>query len=85
MSLSVHLTYGAGVSNVLLTLPLMVIVGWASNHSLLLDFDPFDVVILFGGVWVTSILLTGSSDYFRGFLYICLYGILCSSHTKLQA
>ncbi len=81
VSLSVHLTYGAGMSNVLFTLPLMVIVGWASGHDLFLDFSPFDVSILAAAVWATSILLTGSSDYFRGFLYISLCvacAILCS-------
>ncbi len=73
VSLSIHQTYGAGASNMLLTLPLLVLVGWASGHPLLFNFEDFDVAILAGGVWATSVLLTSHVDYFRGFVYLTLF------------
>ncbi|EFW98911.1 calcium ion transporter [Grosmannia clavigera kw1407] len=76
ISLAVHLTYGAGASSILLTLPVLVVIGWTAGHTLLLDFSAFDVSILAGGVWATSILTTNQVDYFRGFVFLCLYGIL---------
>lgn len=72
VSLAVHLTYGAGASSILLTLPVLVVVGWAADRPLLLDFAAFDVSILAGGVWATSILTTTQVDYFRGFVFLCL-------------
>lgn len=72
VSLAVHMTYGAGANTILLTLPLLVLVGWWSGHTLNLDFQAFDVSILAGSVWATSILVTNQVDYFRGFMLLCL-------------
>ncbi|CAK7215371.1 Vacuolar calcium ion transporter [Sporothrix eucalyptigena] len=41
VSLAVHMTYGAGASTILLTLPLLITVWWASGHTLNLDFASF--------------------------------------------
>ncbi|KAL1894344.1 Vacuolar calcium ion transporter [Sporothrix stenoceras] len=76
VSLAVHMTYGAGANTILLTLPLLVLVGWWSGHTLNLDFQSFDVSILAGSVWLTSILVTDQVDYFRGFILLCLYVML---------
>jgi len=54
----------------------MVIVGWATGNNVYFDFESFDVSILAGGVWATSVLMTSNADYFRGFVYLSLYLII---------
>lgn len=72
ISLSVHITFGAAVGNVLFTLPVLMLVGWSDGPSVLLDFPGVHLAVLLGSVWVTSFVMRSGNLYF-------IHGLACLS------
>lgn len=72
---TIDMTFGAGVNNVLLTMPLLVLVGWASDHEFLLSLNNFEVTIFVTGILVSSIIFMNSVklSYLTGLIFVNLY------------
>jgi Ca2+:H+ antiporter len=73
VSLSVYVTFGAAVGNVLFSLPLLLIIAWGTARPLLMDLPGAQVFTLVGSIWETFIVLgTGRVNYLNGLTCLCL-------------
>lgn len=77
---TIDMTFGAGVNNVLLTMPLLVLIGWASGHEFLLSLNNFEITVFVTGVLVSSIIFMNSVklSYLTGLIFVMLYEPLYS-------
>ena len=74
MDLVINLTLGTSVEIILLTLPLLVIIGWIMGHRFLLDFGAQETIVLLMSVYlVTNIALHGKSNYLQGVMCLGLW------------
>lgn len=75
MDLAIGVAVGSSMQVALLLIPLMVIIGWAmGNDQMTLDFDGFQVAVLFVAVLLVNYLIAdGKSHWLEGMLLQCLY------------
>ncbi|PSS16540.1 hypothetical protein M430DRAFT_140665 [Amorphotheca resinae ATCC 22711] len=78
MDLAIGVAVGSSMQVSLLLLPLMVIIGWImGNDCMTLDFDGFQVAVMFVAVLLVNYLIgDGSSHWLEGMLLQSLYIII---------
>ncbi|GAB7350804.1 hypothetical protein MBLNU459_g1342t1 [Dothideomycetes sp. NU459] len=84
MDLAIGVAVGSSMQIALLVLPLMVIIGWCGlgnqNPPMNLDFDGFQVAVLFIAVLLVNYLIQdGESHWLEGVLLMTLYLIIAVS------
>jgi Ca2+:H+ antiporter len=71
--LALHLTLETSIENTYLTLPLLVLISWATKHPMLLDFQFLESIILFVSVLLTSAMVAkGKTNYIEGVMCVGL-------------
>ena len=81
LDLSLGICVGSAVQIYAFVIPVVVVVGWAVNQPLALDFKPFEYGLLFFAVLVTAnTLSSGKSTYFSGMLHVIIYAIMCTGY-----
>ncbi|CAF9928100.1 MAG: hypothetical protein GOMPHAMPRED_004587 [Gomphillus americanus] len=78
MDLAIGVAVGSSMQIALLVLPLVVVIGWiAGKQEMNLNFDPFDVIILFVAVLLVNYLIAdGESHWLEGIMLMVLYIII---------
>jgi Ca2+:H+ antiporter len=77
MELTIGICVGSSIQIAAFVVPLLVVVGWMSNHSLTLMFGDFETIILFVSVILVSLLIMdGKSNYMEGLMLLALYLIV---------
>jgi len=80
MELTIGVCVGSSIQNACFVIPLLVILGWITNHDLTLFFEQFETVIFFISViLVNSIIQDGKANYMEGILLLALYFIIALS------
>lgn len=82
MDLAIGVAVGSSMQIALLVLPLMVIIGWCGvgNEPMTLDFDGFQVAVLFIAILLVNYLIQdGESHWLEGTLLMCLYVIIATT------
>lgn len=81
LDLALGICVGSAVQIYAFVIPVLVVVGWAANQPLALDFKPFEYGLLFFAVLVTAnTLSSGKSTYFSGMLHVIIYAIMCTGY-----
>jgi len=90
MDLAIGVAVGSSMQVALFIIPLLVIIGWGMGvDAMALNFDPFQVAVMFVSVLLVNYLIAdGKSHWLEGMLLICLYAIIavcswCKSTTSL--
>jgi Ca2+:H+ antiporter len=75
MDLAIGVAVGSSMQVALLLIPLMVIIGWImGNDCMTLDFDGFQVAVMFVAVLLVNYLINdGKSNWLEGMTMQCLY------------
>jgi len=77
MSQAIEMTLGASVNITLVTLPVLILTGWAVQQPMSMQFQPLETIILAGGVFLTvSVVSDGKSNYFEGLMCLGMYIIV---------
>lgn len=77
MDLSMSVAVGSSLQVALFVAPLLVIIGWAIEQPMDLDFNPFELVAVAVSVLiVNSISADGKSNWLEGILLLATYAIL---------
>ena len=77
MDLALGVAAGSSCQMALLVTPFSVLVGWAYDRDMSLDFHSFQLAVLFIAVFLTEgILNDGSSNWLEGLLLLVTYLIL---------
>lgn len=82
MDLAIGVAVGSSMQIALLVLPLMVIISWCGvgNEAMTLDFDGFQVSVLFIAILLVNYLIQdGESHWLEGTLLMCLYIIIATT------
>lgn len=82
MDLAIGVAVGSSMQIALLVLPLMVVISWfgVGIDPMTLDFDGFQVSVLFIAVLLVNYLIQdGQSHWLEGVLLMCLYVIIALS------
>ncbi|KIY50764.1 calcium/proton exchanger, partial [Fistulina hepatica ATCC 64428] len=77
MELTIGICVGSSIQIATFVLPLMVIIGWMTNHDLTLFFANFETVVFFVSVFLVNTLIQdGKSNYMEGVMLITLYIVI---------
>ena len=78
MDLAIGVAVGSSMQVALLVLPLVVVIGWiAGKNDMDLDFNSFEIIILFISVLLVNYLIgDGKSHWLEGVLLCVLYLII---------
>lgn len=77
MNLALAHVLGASIQTALLNTPLVIIVGWALNTPMSMNFELFDAVVLILAIVVVSnFLRDGKSNYLEGALCLFVYMLI---------
>ena len=78
MDLAIGVAVGSSMQIALLVLPLVVVIGWiAGKQDMTLEFDSFEVIVLFVAVLLVNYLIgDGKSHWLEGVLLSVLYLII---------
>lgn len=78
MDLAIGVAVGSSMQVALFIIPLLVIIGWGMGmDQMALNFDPFQVAVLFVSVLLVNYLIAdGKSHWLEGMLLLCLYCII---------
>ncbi|QDS69703.1 hypothetical protein FKW77_009788 [Venturia effusa] len=80
MNFALSHVLGASIQTALFNTPLVVIVSWGLGHSLDLNFEIFDAVVLILAILVVgNFLRDGKSNYLEGVLCVLVYMIIAIS------
>jgi Ca2+:H+ antiporter len=80
MDLSIGVAVGSSIQIALFVTPLVVILGWITNHAMSLYFTLFETICLFVTTFVVNFLvLDGKSNYLEGILLIASYILIALS------
>ncbi|KAH7908295.1 calcium proton exchanger [Hygrophoropsis aurantiaca] len=78
--LTIGICVGSSIQIANFVIPLMVIVGWITGHSLTLHFENFETIVLFVSVLLTNLLIMdGKSNYMEGLMLVTLYVVVAVS------
>ncbi|KAL6714319.1 Vacuolar calcium ion transporter [Lecanora helva] len=77
LDLSILWTLGSSMQIMLLTSPVLVIIGWILKQPMTFQFRPFEIIAVFFGSFVVNILVAdGKTNYLEGAISIALYVII---------
>ncbi|KAK1227802.1 hypothetical protein PQX77_009177 [Marasmius sp. AFHP31] len=77
MELAIGICVGSSIQIAAFVVPLLVIIGWISNHELTLFFANFETITFFVSVFLTNTLIQdGKSNYMEGLMLITLYLVI---------
>ncbi|KAJ7766717.1 Sodium/calcium exchanger protein-domain-containing protein [Mycena metata] len=77
MELTIGICVGSSIQIATFVVPLLVIVGWISNHELTLFFANFETITLFVSVFLVNTLIQdGKSNYMEGLMLVTLYFVV---------
>merc|ERR1712099_207403 len=77
MDISLGVAAGSSCQMALLVTPFTVLVGWAYNTEMTLDFHSFQVAVLLLAVFLTTTILgNGESNWLEGVMLLVTYFIL---------
>ncbi|OJJ47983.1 hypothetical protein ASPZODRAFT_141535 [Penicilliopsis zonata CBS 506.65] len=78
MDLAIGVAVGSSMQIALLVLPLVIVIGWGmGNDAMTLDFDAFQVILLFVAVLLVNYLIAdGKSHWLEGVLLMMMYLII---------
>jgi len=77
MDISLGVAAGSSVQMALLVTPFTVLVGWAYDTEMTLDFHSFQVAVLLLAVFMTTTILgNGESNWLEGVMLLITYAIL---------
>lgn len=65
---AMSISIGKSVQLALFVIPLLVMIGWGTDKSLTLLFNPFISIVLFLAVLITTYTIQGKSTWFDGWL-----------------
>ncbi|KAG2020116.1 calcium ion transporter [Coprinopsis cinerea AmutBmut pab1-1] len=81
MELAITICVGSSIQIASFVVPLMVIIGWCTNHELTLYFEDFETIILFVSVLLVNTLIQdGKSNYMEGLLLLALYFVIALAY-----
>jgi Ca2+:H+ antiporter len=75
MDLAIGVAVGSSMQVALLLIPLLVVIGWImGNDCMTLDFDGFQVAVMFVAVLLVNYVIgDGRSSWLEGMILQCLY------------
>jgi len=77
MDLAIGVAVGSSMQIALLVLPFSVVLGWIMGKDMTLDFDGFQIAVLFVAVLLVNYLIQdGKSHWLEGVLLMTLYIII---------
>ncbi|KAF9059092.1 Sodium/calcium exchanger protein-domain-containing protein [Rhodocollybia butyracea] len=77
MELTIGICVGSSIQIAAFVIPLLVIIGWISNHELTLFFANFETIAFFASVFLVNTLIQdGKSNYMEGLMLITLYLVI---------
>ncbi|KAK0496833.1 Sodium/calcium exchanger protein-domain-containing protein [Armillaria luteobubalina] len=77
MELTIGICVGSSIQIATFVVPLLVIVGWISNHELTLFFANFETICFFVSVFLVNTLIQdGKSNYMEGLMLVTLYLVI---------
>ncbi|KAF7292833.1 Vacuolar calcium ion transporter [Mycena indigotica] len=77
MEITIGVCVGSSIQIATFVIPLLVIVGWATNHGMTLFFANFETVTLFVSVFLVHTLIQdGKSNYMEGLMLLTLYFVI---------
>ncbi|KAF7311264.1 Vacuolar calcium ion transporter [Mycena kentingensis (nom. inval.)] len=77
MEITIGVCVGSSIQIASFVIPLLVIVGWATNHGMSLFFANFETVTLFVSVFLVNTLIQdGKSNYMEGVMLVTLYFVI---------
>ncbi|EPT04113.1 hypothetical protein FOMPIDRAFT_1022179 [Fomitopsis schrenkii] len=80
MALTIGICVGSSIQISAFVVPLLVIVGWITNHNLTLFFSDFETIVLFVSVLLVQFLIQdGKSNYMEGMMLMTLYLVIAIS------
>jgi len=80
METTITICVGSSIQIAAFVVPLLVIVGWMTDHQLTLFFANFETIILFASVLLVNTLIQdGRSNYMEGILLVTLYLVIALS------
>lgn len=80
MELTIGICIGSSIQISAFVIPLLVIVGWATDHDLTLFFANFETIVLFVSVLLVNLLIQdGKSNYMEGLMLVALYCVVALS------
>jgi Ca2+:H+ antiporter len=69
MDQAIEMTLGASVNITLVTLPVLILTGWAIHQPMSMQFQLLETITLAGDVFLTaSVVSDGKSSYFEGLM-----------------
>ncbi|KAK2466757.1 hypothetical protein APHAL10511_001015 [Amanita phalloides] len=77
MELTIGICVGSSIQIAMLVVPLLVIVGWITNHDMTLFFANFETIAFFVSIFLVNTLIQdGKSNYMEGLMLITLYLVI---------
>jgi len=77
MELTIGICVGSSIQIAAFVIPLLVVIGWISNHELTLFFANFETITFFASVFLVNTLIQdGKSNYMEGLMLITLYLVI---------
>jgi len=77
MELTINICVGSSIQIASFVVPLLVVVGWITNHELTLYFANFETIVLFVSVLLVNTLIQdGKSNYMEGLMLVALYFVI---------
>ncbi|KAF8623488.1 hypothetical protein AX15_006271 [Amanita polypyramis BW_CC] len=77
MELTIAICVGSSIQIAIFVVPLLVIIGWITNHDLTLFFANFETIVFFVSIFLVNTLIQdGKSNYMEGLMLITLYLVI---------
>ncbi|KAF7322319.1 Vacuolar calcium ion transporter [Mycena chlorophos] len=77
MEITIGVCVGSSIQIATFVIPLLVIIGWATDHGMSLYFANFETVTLFVSVFLVNTLIQdGKSNYMEGLMLLTLYFVI---------
>jgi Ca2+:H+ antiporter len=81
MDICIGVAVGSSLQIALLVVPLLVVISWATGCTLNLNFQPFNVIMMFVSVVVVNMLMyDGKSHWLEGVLLLLMYIMIALSY-----
>lgn len=77
MELSLGVAVGSSVQVAVFVIPFMIVVGWAANRPLGLDFHVFETSVVFVTVLIVNFTISdGESNWLQGLMLLVVYFLI---------
>jgi Ca2+:H+ antiporter len=81
MDIAIGVAVGSSLQIALMVIPFLVIISWMTGNTLDLNFQPFNVIVMFVSVVITNTLVyDGQSHWLEGVLLLMVYVIVALSY-----